>query len=147
MGLLMFFLFWVASVIIEKIIFSVGQKTRFQEEVFFLLGRSTRMAVFLTGVVVGLGVMGMDIPTIVASLGLTGFALGFALKDSLSNVLAGAQILIYKPFKVGSKIKAMGYEGQVVKIDLRYTSIHADSRRVLIPNSNLINNPVEIIHR
>ena len=43
-----------------------------------------------------LGILGVDIAALVAGLGLTGFALGFTLKDALSNLLAGILILFYQ---------------------------------------------------
>jgi len=91
-----------------------------------------------------LGTVGVDVSALVASLGLTGFALGFALRDALSNVLAGSLILVYQPFKTGDIIKSLGYEGKVVQIDLRYTTISTEDKKVLIPNSNLFKNPVII---
>jgi small-conductance mechanosensitive channel len=43
----------------------------------------------LLGFVTALGTLGVNILGIVAGLGMTGFALGFALKDSIANLLAG----------------------------------------------------------
>ena len=86
-----------------------------------------------------------DVSALVASLGLTGFALGFALRDALSNVLSGVLVLIYRPFKRGDSIKVTGFEGKVIEIDLRYTSLQMNGSRVLIPNSSLFNNPVVIV--
>jgi small-conductance mechanosensitive channel len=79
-------------------------------------------------------------------LGLTGFALGFALKDSLANLLAGAMILFYRPFRRGAHITVSGLEGVVKDIDLRYTTLVMNERRILLPNSTLLTNPV-IVHQ
>ena len=75
---------------------------------------------------------------------MTGFALGFAFRDVLSNVLAGVLILLYRPFRRGDKIRVTGFEGSVTNIDLRYTTIDAADRIILIPNSNLFTNPIEV---
>ena len=48
-----------------------------------------------------LGTLGINVSALVAGLGLTGFALGFAFRDALSNVLAGVMILLYHPFHRG----------------------------------------------
>ena len=48
--------------------------------------------VMIFGFVTALGSVGVDVSALVAGLGLTGFALGFALKDTISNLLSGVLI-------------------------------------------------------
>ena len=78
----------------------------------------------------------------VAGLGLTGFALGFAMKDILSNVISGILILVYRPFIENDFIKVDKYEGTVEEINLRYTIINQDKEQILIPNSFVYSKPV-----
>jgi small-conductance mechanosensitive channel len=85
------------------------------------------------------------VSALVAGLGLTGFALGFALKDTISNLLSGVLILLYRPFKIGNRIKISGYEGIVVSIDLRYTELDAEGYKILIPNSKLFTDPITVL--
>ena len=58
--------------------------------------------------------------------------------------MAGALIMIYRPFRRGDHIIVTGLEGDVSKIDLRYTTLRAPDKEILIPNSNLFTNPVII---
>ena len=51
------------------------------------------------GVITALGTIGVDVTGLVAGFGLTGFAVGFAMKDALANLLAGVMILLYRPFR------------------------------------------------
>jgi small-conductance mechanosensitive channel len=83
----------------------------------------------------------------VAGLGLVGFALGFALKDLLSNFLSGLLILIYNPFVRGDTINVTGNEGKVVEINLRYTVLQGEEKRILIPNATLFSNPVIVVRK
>ena len=63
---------------------------------------------------------------------------GFALKDVISNVLAGVLILIYKPFVKSDYIKVKGHEGLVVSTDLRYTILRDEAgAKLYIPNAML----------
>jgi small conductance mechanosensitive channel len=96
------------------------------------------------GVVMGLGTMGIHVEPLVASLGLTGFALGFALRDAISNLLAGVLILTYRPFRSGDRIAVTGFEGVVVNIDLRYTTLADGDNVHLIPNQTMYSNPVTL---
>ena len=88
--------------------------------------------------------MGVDSGAIVAGLGLTGFAFGFALKDALANLVAGVLILIYRPYKPGDHIEVAGKKGLVATIDLRYTELAVEGDRVLIPNQTAFNNTVVV---
>jgi small conductance mechanosensitive channel len=96
------------------------------------------------GIVMGLGTMGIHVEPLVASLGLTGFAVGFALRDAISNLLAGVLILTYRPFRSGDRIAVAGFEGVVVNIDLRYTTLADGDNVHLIPNQTMYSNPVTL---
>ena len=80
-----------------------------------------------------------------AGLGLTGFALGFALRDILANVVVGTLILVYRPFRRRDRAGVAGFEGMVSDIDLRYTTLESKEKRVLIPNSTLFTNAISVL--
>ena len=71
--------------------------------------------------------------------------MGFALKDAVSNFLAGMLLLAYRPFRRGDFISVTGFDLTVEDIDLRYTTLKVKNKRVIIPNANLFTNPVVII--
>ena len=54
-----------------------------------------KLSLIVFGLVTALGTAGVNVSALVAGLGLTGFALGFAFRDVLSNLLAGVLILLY----------------------------------------------------
>ncbi|PIR39622.1 MAG: mechanosensitive ion channel [Alphaproteobacteria bacterium CG11_big_fil_rev_8_21_14_0_20_39_49] len=147
-GLLIFLLFcvlYIATGVIFKRLIN-GRESSRQHSVKFLK-KFIRLFLIIFGFITMLGTWGIDISAIVAGLGLTGFALGFALKDALSSVLAGIMIHVYKPFEVGDTISTCGSEGVVSSIDLRYTTIESNGVRHLIPNSKLISEKVLISGR
>jgi small conductance mechanosensitive channel len=109
-----------------------------------LLASITHLSLVALGIITALGTLGVNIMGIVAGLGLTGFALGFALKDSISNVLAGVMILLYRPFEVGDRIDMGGLAGRVTHVDLRYTELDNDQERVLVPNSKMLTDPIRV---
>ena len=99
------------------------------------------------GFITALGTLGINVTALVAGLGLTGFALGFALKDTISNMLSGILILLYRPFRIGNTIKISGFEGEVVVIDLRYTELSSEGSKILIPNSKLFTDPITVLQK
>ncbi len=145
-GLLVLLVFWITSVVFKFIICRIGKIAFLRRSVVFnLVGQSMKVILIILGVVMALGAMGINVTALVAGLGLTGFALGFALRDILSNVLAGALILIYSPFQLNDRISTGGLEGIVVEIDLRYTTLQSEDRRFLIPNSTLFTSAIHVL--
>ena len=136
---------WVLARLAYSGVHRVARRTHMHASLTFLLARLARVGLLLLGAVTALGTLGVNITGIVAGLGLTGFALGFALKDSISNLLAGVMILIYRPFEPGDRIECAGFTGRVVHVDLRYTELDAEHERVLIPNSKLLTDPIRVI--
>lgn len=80
---------------------------------------------------------------LIAGLGVSSVAIGFAFKDILQNWLAGLLLLIRQPFEVGDQIVAGGYEGTVEKIETRATLIKTyDGQKAVIPNSEIYTNAI-----
>ena len=83
-----------------------------------------------------LNAAGMNLETMATTLGLGGVAVGFALKDILSNLVSGVLLLAMRPFEIGDQIAIGDTEGTVENIELRATQIRTyDGRLVLIPNA------------
>ena len=143
-ALLIFLLFWVLARILEGVLHRVLARRHISPDLIQLVSQVTGIAVLVFGVVTGLGTLGIDTGAMVAGLGLTGFALGFALKDMISNFLAGFMILLYEPFRRGDRISIAGNDGEVVEINLRYTVLNTVEKRILIPNATLLTNAVII---
>jgi len=142
LGLLIFFL--ILSRLAHFGVLRIVQRTRAHGPLGELLASVARVGLVVLGVITALGTLGVNIMGIVAGLGLTGFALGFALKDSIANLLAGVLILLYRPFEVGDRIDVGGLSGRVSHVDLRYTELDAESERVLVPNSKMLTDPIKV---
>ena len=115
-----------------------------RQQLVDLANETVRYALIVVGLITGLGTMGIDISALIAGLGLTGFALGFALRDALSNLLAGTLIILYRPFKPGDLITVAGNTGTVASINFRYSILDADGKTILVPNSTMFSNTVTI---
>ena len=145
-SLAIFIMFWIGGIFTQFLITRLANKRGLNPELLKLIGRTTKIGLIIFGFVTALGTIGINVSALVAGLGLTGFALGFALKDVVSNLIAGSMILLHRPFKVHDKIGVAGHEGKVIDIDLRYTTIEADGKKVLIPNSTLFTKEISILN-
>ena len=114
-----------------------GQATR---RLFFMKVRSiTRLAIFVIAVYLVLATFIDFEEDRTALLGLGGtlaVAIGFALKDTASSLMAGILILVDQPFQVGDRIEFGDHYGEVTEIGLRSVRIFTlDHDEVSIPNN------------
>ena len=138
-------IFFILAKIIKRIITKAAERFKFDGNLTSLLARTSSITLIIFGFITALGTLGINVSALVAGLGLTGFALGFALKDTISNLISGVLILLYRPFETGNRIKISGYEGIVISIDLRYTELDSEGNKVLIPNSKLFTDPITVL--
>jgi small conductance mechanosensitive channel len=147
-AIVLFVVFWLVARGVEGLIQRAGAARKVASDAMFVLSRGAKLALLAVGVVTALGTLGVDVTAMVTGLGLTGFAVGFALKDIISNSLAGILILIYKPFQRQDRIFVpsvpVNLEGHVVQVDLRYTTLQLPDRKILIPNANLFTNAIMV---
>lgn len=91
-------------------------------------------------------VFGQDIGAWLAGLGIAGLAVSLAAQDSLRNLFGSVTIVFDRPFKVGDRVAYAGYDGPVEEINFRSTKIRTlTGHLVTVPNSRIVNDPVENI--
>ena len=98
-----------------------------------------RGVVYIVGLLVLLGALGIQITPILTALGVGGLAVALALQDTLSNLFAGVHLLADKPIRVGDYVKvADSVEGHVVDIGWRSTRVRMLQNVVVtIPNKRV----------
>lgn len=144
-AVMVFVAFYVIAYVFNRIITNIGRRAHEDKAtVLQLIASALKTTIIVVGVITALGTLGIDVTALVAGLGLTGFALGFALKDALSNLLAGILILFYHPFHCGDRIRVGDCEGVVTDISLRYITLDAGDKIFLIPNSTCFTNWIAI---
>jgi len=100
-----------------------------------------KVVVIVLGIIFIFDSWSIDISPLLATAGIAGLAVSFAVKDSLANMLGGLQLVLDKTFKVGDKIKIESGEMGVVKdIGLRSTKLKTyDNEVIYIPNGYMAN--------
>jgi small conductance mechanosensitive channel len=138
-GVLVFLVFWLVAGVGRRVIALTAPRVRADTGVVLLLSRIYYYGTLIFGIITALQAGGLNVTALVTGLGLTGFALGFALKDVLSNLLSGIMLLLYRPFNIGDQIRMGEYEGTIETIRMRDTLVRAaDGRLIVIPNTKLI---------
>jgi len=140
---------WVVANIVNIILQEFGRKlaartkTSIDDEAIPFLSKVAKFAIYAIALMIILDQLGIEITPLIASLGIAGFAIGFAAKDTIANLLAGFFILSDRPFARGDRIKIGNYLGEVVDIGLRSTKIETlDHTFVVIPNEKIISNEI-----
>ncbi len=141
---LLLLLFWgVATVARRAARSSLERLQHIPWAVRLLIVRSLYLGTIFVGILVALSAVNINVTTLIASLGVAGFALGFALKDILENFIAGILLLFARPFELNDQVKLGEFEGTVIDIQIRTTSLRTyDNELVVIPNSKVYTNTV-----
>ncbi|HEY3120844.1 MAG TPA: mechanosensitive ion channel domain-containing protein [Vicinamibacteria bacterium] len=105
-----------------------------------LLSRVGRAFIAVLAVITILQRFGVNVASLVVSLGVGSLALGLAAQDTLSNMFAGFTLMLDRPFRVGDRIQlASGEVGDVETIGMRATRLRTPDETVLVvPNSMLV---------
>ena len=137
---------WGVAKGVRYIAYTWAKQTEGDSNTELLIGRLSYGAVWVVGIIIALGVMGLDFGALLGALGLTSVAIGFSLKDVLSNYISGVILLAARPFRINDQVVIGDYEGTIAQIQLRATTMKTyDGRVVYIPNqevfqASIINN-------
>jgi len=100
--------------------------------------------IMVIGLLVILHFSGANLTAVLSGLGIGGFAVALAAKDSLANFFGTLSILLSDVFSQGDWIAVNGQEGTVVEIGLRVTTLRTfDNAIIAIPNAILANQDVK----
>lgn len=102
-----------------------------------------QFGLFTVALVQALSVAGINVAALAASVGIAGITLGFAARDSLSNIISGVMVFWDRPFVIGDLVEIGDHYGRVQRITLRSTRIiTVDGRMLAVPNSSIVNSIV-----
>lgn len=144
-GILVVWIAYYGVIAVQKIIdYVVGKAVaraegdRGAETAYRYLGRIGKWVLWIVGVVLVLGNLGLEITTLVAGLGVGGIAIAFALQKILGDLFSSFAIYFDKPFVEGDFIVVGQDMGVVEKIGIKTTRIKAlQGEELIISNQEL----------
>lgn len=120
-------------------------ETKIDNILFDLLEKFSGAVIYVVAVIIALDILGINVMPFVAGAGVLGVAVGFAAKDTLSNLIAGILLIIDRPFEIGDRIEVWSAPagsatwGDVIDIGLRATKIQTtDNIIIVIPNNEIM---------
>ena len=124
---------------------SKNTETKIDDIIFDILSKFSGFIVFAIAIILALDILGINVMPFIAGAGIAGIAIGFAAKDTLSNIIAGMLLIIDRPFEIGDRIEVWTAPvgsatwGDVLDIGLRATKIQTtDNIVIIIPNNEVM---------
>lgn len=142
-ALLLLIIFWIIARIVRSITRRATRSPEIDPNVRQLALALAFYGVWALGMLTILSALGVDSSSIAATVGVSGFILGFAFKDILSHFFSGLMLLSSRQLTIGGQIVIKEFEGTVEAIDLRAVKLRLfDGRVVTIPNGDVFNSAV-----
>lgn len=138
---------WFVARFAVRIADRLTRHTHMRENLKQLVETLMRLVIWIAGLMIAatVAVPGITAGSILAGLGVSALAIGFAFQDIFQNFLAGVLIMLRDKMKIGDSIECQGITGKVERITLRETHIRAPSNELtIVPNSVLFKNPVKV---
>jgi|AGTN01.1.fsa_nt_gi Small-conductance mechanosensitive channel len=146
-AMVVLFIFYMVSKFVGRVVSGMAERANIDKTLGRAVGRLASVFTNIFGLLVCAVIV---VPTfspdkLIAGLGITSVAIGFAFQNVLQNFFAGLLLLWQKPFGIGDEIKAKEYEGTVEDITIRTTQLKTfTGQRVYIPNGVLFTEPVTV---
>lgn len=150
----------IGVIVIELITAAIRKRTASRNSEAKVLGDLFQVIAYVILLIILLGALGINITGLLVGAGFLGIVLGLAAQNTVGNLLAGLELIISRPFKVGELVTIStwqyglipptyqhdiiipGFTGTVSKIGLMYTEMLSDvGVPIVIPN-NVMNQAV-----
>ena len=103
----------------------------------------TSYVIWGLGVLLALGVLGVNATSLAVVFGALSIGIGFGLQNIFNNFISGLILLFERPIQVGDYVEVNGMWAEVRKINVRSTIVQTfDNATVIIPNSDFISQQV-----
>lgn len=147
---------WLSYALIRALSEVLEQRTDTAGDLVAARSRRTRIAILSRAatfvvVVVTVGLMLLAIPTVrqigvtlMASAGIAALFVGAAAQPALKSLIAGLQIAITEPLRIGDLVVVDGHTGRVEEIRMSFIVLRLwDERTVIVPTSRFLDNTFE----
>jgi small-conductance mechanosensitive channel len=106
-----------------------------------------RFVIWVSGFMVALNLLGVDIGTLLTALGVTGIAVSLGLQDILRNLFTGLQITLTHQYEPGQFVHLQsGEEGEVIDLTWRETRLRTPTGDIAVVPNSVIGNTVVTNH-
>jgi len=131
---------------ISPLVQDLCKKNEVDSHSCYILNKIVRYVFTILGVTIALQNIGFEVYAVfMTAFGIAGIVLSYGMKDIVANLIAGILILGYKHVKINDYIKVAGFQGRVIDINLRYTTLQDEGQTIFVPNIVLYTTTVGIV--
>lgn len=147
---------WIAYTLVRVSTDALEMRLDASADPIQVRGRRTRLAILsrtatVVIVVITVGLMLFALPavrdigtTLLASAGLAALAVGAAAQPALKSLIAGLQMAVTEPIRLGDLVVVDGHTGRVEEIHMSYVLIRTwDERGVMVPTTRFLDQTFE----
>jgi small-conductance mechanosensitive channel len=147
---------WIAFSLVRGSAEAVMLSTETANDIAAARSRRTRVSILsrtalVVIVVITIGLMLLDVPgvrdigtTLLASAGLAALAVGAAAQPALKSLIAGLQMAITEPVRIGDLVVIDGHTGRVEEIRMSFVTVRTwDERVVVVPTARFLDQSFE----
>ncbi|MBR5004614.1 MAG: mechanosensitive ion channel family protein [Erysipelotrichaceae bacterium] len=131
---------WIVNIVVCWILEQLGKKNQRSLSVIGLFTSLCKFICVIVGGVWALGVLGVNIAGIFASLGIASLIIGFGAQSLIEDMISGIFIIFEGQYHVGDIIVLDEFRGYVRNIGIRTTMIEDDGGNFKICNNSDIRN-------
>ncbi|HUT49938.1 MAG TPA: mechanosensitive ion channel family protein [Alphaproteobacteria bacterium] len=128
---------WIFAFLFARLLRRVlSDHTELDPSYIAVIARTVRIVIMTLAGIAVLEELGVEIASLIAALGIFGFAIALGLRTPLANFFTGMMIYILKPYDDGDHIEGERVEGSVESIGAFHTVVVTpDGTHVSVPNS------------
>ena len=145
--LLVYVFISVFGVIIDEWGIKFAQKThsKIDDDLLSIFHRFSKILFIILGLLYILNIWGVEIGPFLASLGIAGVAVAFALQNTLGNIFGGISIILDRTVKRDDIVQLdSGESGRIYDVGLRSTKIKTWNNEIVsVPNGKLANSTIK----
>ncbi len=129
---------WAVSRVIKWLFSLIKTKNRHTETLKGLAANVIRYGIVIYAIIFGLNILGADVLTVIAGLGILALIIGFGAQSLIEDIFSGLFILFEGRFYVGDIINVDDFRGEVKSIGIVSTQLaDAGGNLRVINNSDI----------
>ena len=105
-----------------------------------IIGNALRYIAAILILCWGLSILGADVGTIVAGMGILALIIGFGANSLIADLVTGAFLIFENQYNVGDFVEVGGFRGKVTSIGIRTTCLEDSGGNIKIINNSAMTN-------
>ncbi|RDC60945.1 putative MscS family protein [Alteripontixanthobacter maritimus] len=147
---------WLALSLVRAVAAGLDRRTDESMDPVAARSRKTRISLFsrtigIIIIIITVGLMLLGVPgvrdvgtTLLASAGLAALAVGAAAQPALKSLIAGLQMAITEPLRLGDMVVVDGHTGRVEEIRMSFVTVRTwDERVIVVPTLRFLDESFE----